>query len=192
MLRKISLVAIMLGSFLASPVFAKAPTNAPYMGINLEGNYLSFKKDVKNSATNDYSKLVKATRPGAGLFAGYRWDCLGAEIGASWIQTKTVKINNIKSHQKNYNFYVDGTYYYAVSNDLDLKASLGVGYLTSKMAMGKINYTDNGGRIGARAGVGAQYYFTDHVSSSLKYTFQTGNKMVKNLQQVALGVAYHF
>ena len=191
MFKKIGSIVAILGLFLSSSAFANAPKNKSYVGLDVEWNHYSYKDSTKKTAKFfSNNKLPKSNLPGIGVFGGYRWDCLGAEIGVNGSKMSKFKSNAGASvTQKNYNVYLDGNYYHALTQNLDLKALVGMGYLTSKFTG---SAKDSSSKIGARAGAGVEYYFTKNVSSSLMYKFQTGNKFVKNLQNVALGVAYHF
>jgi opacity protein-like surface antigen len=208
--KKIGLVALIL-SLGVSSAFAHthAPKDKWYVGADVQGNKMNVDSDMERITTNGTS--FKDSLAGVSVFGGYRWDCLGAELGFTYLSkvnyTGTLvsggtTLGAVSLSQKNYNAYIDGAYYYPLLSNLDLKAILGVGYLTTRFSGTPVinsngtitaaNGTTSFRKLGVRAGLGLQYYFSECVSSSLTYRYQTGNQFYKNMQTVALGVAYHF
>jgi hypothetical protein len=183
-----------------------------YFGGDIQGNKFGVKSPVKNAFSPNSFKTDLA---GASLFVGYKCENLGAELGYTWFRRVNYKgtmttrpsgvvvtNNSNLFKQLNNNIYLDGIYYYPMNDMLDLKASLGVGALNSKLKGNAVTINTSGtslpvagttksSKVGIRAGIGAEVYFAECLSSSLMFRYQTGNKIFKDVKTVALSLAYH-
>jgi opacity protein-like surface antigen len=202
-------VAAVIATLGVSTAFARAPKQKAYLGVDLQGNRLTLANGLERLKDNG-SEFFKTKRSGVSAFAGYRWDELGLELGYTFIHyTKYTGIytdgrSSVTGElsQLDQNVYLDAIYYYPLTNDLDLKALLGVGSLMTTFK-GSLTVNDSGfiargsdshteSKAGIRVGLGAQYYFTDSFSSNLMLKFQTGNDIYKHMTTLGLGFAVHF
>lgn len=136
--------------------------------------------------------------PGVSLFAGYRWDKLGIELGYTKLMNETWDDDLTFMSQ---NIYLDGLGFYPLSQCFELKGLIGVGLFSTK--------TKNGGSwaitqtiwpnkstersVGFRAGVGIQYRINDCLAADLMYKFQTNcNVLIGYMSIYSLGLSYHF
>jgi opacity protein-like surface antigen len=207
--KKLGLAAVILSLSVSSAFATHAPKDKWYVGVDVQGNKMNLESSMERVQVNGSN--LKNNLAGFSLLGGYRWDCLGAEVGATYLTKKDYNgvvrsgstiVNSASLSQKNYNFYVDGAYYYPLLPQLDIKAILGLGYLTTKFSGSPIvnnngtitagNGSESYHKLGVRAGVGLQYYISNCVSANISYKYQTGNKIYKNMNTYALGVAYHF
>ena len=201
-------LAVVIASLSVSSVYAHAPREKTFIGVDLQANRLP----TKSNLAADFSLVNKAKKNpgGVSIFAGHRWQDFGAELGFTYMgyhkETGVLSNGNVtltgSEKLTNSNIYLDGNYYFAISPEFDLKALVGIGYLRTRVDLnGKLvvngvtvaNGSDKNtaSRAGIRVGLGGQYYFTNHFSSSLMLKYQAGNKVYKNMKTLALGFAYH-
>ncbi len=204
-------VATLIAALGMSSAYAVAPTDRVFVGLDIQAVELGLDKDVERWTMDGSNSFLKTNLTGASIFGGYRWQQLAFEIGITGIrqvkyvgsaQSGSTTIVNASLDQKNYNTYLDVLYFYPLASNIELKGLVGLGVLTSEFE-GNISVSDSGdiasvsgssseSRAGLRLGLGAQYNFTNHWSTSLMYKYQWGNDYFKSMQALALGVAYSF
>jgi opacity protein-like surface antigen len=103
---------------------------------------------------------------------------------------------------KQHNIYGDILGYMPVSNEIKLVGALGVGLLSSKYhdndhisvlgANTTIDFKKTYKKAGMRLGLGAQLAISENIGTRLMARYQKGNKVVKNMTSLALGLFYEF
>jgi len=96
-----------------------------------------------------------------------------------------------------HNIYADVLGYLPMSDDIKIIGSVGLGLLASKYhdhpqfdVLPAFNKTYR--RIGIRAGLGGQLAFTENVGTRLMVRYQKGNKVIKDMTSMSLGLFYQF
>lgn len=205
MLRKVLSAAVAVSLMSVSSLAFAGQMNKFYVGADYSYNMFTTNKATEKSYITPPSTFMKRHLNGLTLKGGYRWTCLGLEIGHTFMQDVKYKFANGTIDQKNYNNYIDAYYYHPLMRNLDVKAMVGLGALTTKMetnSSSTINGSfftfttsshkeENYTSIKPRAGVGLQYYFAKCLSADVMYKYQSGNKIYSNMNTVAVGVNLH-
>ena len=168
---------------------------SPYIGAELSVNSAKY-KDITGTFNGAASTLtLKSKTLGLGFNIGARiCDYFGVEAG--YTQHFKAKGKDALSDisVKVSNMYLDGMGYFAASPEVDFIAAVGVGRMKPKLN-GFVAADDSvlKAKTSYRLGVGAQYKFDENVAARLMFRTQKGNSnFLKNLNSVALGVAYTF
>ncbi len=157
----------------------------PYVGLDYAYDKADFKKDAKNMDDGFNSGIINVgTRMG---------DYLGLE--AFYQQAGERKSHRPDGIEK-FKFHAYGIDVYGympidTAQKFDLLASLGIAdYETDHK---KIDGKTSKGKIGYRAGIGAQYNFTDHFAARVmaRYNY-VGMAHLNNFNEVTAGVRYTF
>lgn len=169
------------------------------------------KMDVAGVTKDGKSKNpIHKSATGASLFVGSRLtENLGVELGGSVLKNQKVKkvqdfntgiaLKGADLSIKNRNVYADAMAYLPIDCSMDLIASAGAGYLSTKVN-GKLaanptvdqKFSAKSNKLGVRAGVGAQYKFNENIGARLMVRHQQGNKIVKHVTSTSLGMFYQF
>lgn len=205
---KMKLVSLaLLGAMLVSGTAAAVDCDPRfYVGGELQSNTLRFDKNnfwsVDNGTVN--GKTIKKTRIGTDLIVGTRiTENFGLEAGYAFLGTTKLqdRDNYYSTKVKARNAHIDAMGYVPVSCDVNLIASLGVGRLSTKVTNREEGITvplDAATRklykakTGMRVGLGAEYKIDENVSARLMVRHQKGNKVIKNVNSVGLGLFYTF
>lgn len=206
---KMKLVSLsLLGAMLVSGAAAALDCDPRfYVGGELQLNNQRFDKQNFGWSLVDGTangKTIKKTRTGLDLIVGSRvTENFGVEAGYAFL-------GNTKLHDR-YNYYstkvrarnahIDAMGYVPVSCDVNLIGSLGVGRLTTKVTNREDGITvplDAAtkrlykARTGLRVGLGAEYKIDENLSARLMARHQKGNKVIKNVNSLGLGLFYTF
>jgi opacity protein-like surface antigen len=175
-----------------------------YVGAEAQYNKLKSANGSEFMGTNGKSMISKDKLPGGSLQAGVRLtENFGAEFGVAVFKNSVSNLaagnGNVKTKLKTP--FVDVLGYLPVAGNINLIGSLGLGRLDTK-----INITRNGvavpltqaqqdaakAKVGARAGLGAEYLFDANLGARAMVRYQKGNKAVKSVQSMSLGLFYQF
>jgi len=174
-----------------------------YVGAEAQYNKL---KASNNSAflQNGKSMITKDKLPGGSLQLGARLtENFGAELGYAVFKNSVSNLATANSNIKTKlnNPYIDALGYLPVLNNVNLIGSLGFGRLSTKMEI-----KNNGvvtpltqaqkdaakSKVGARFGVGAEYLLDANLGARAMVRYQKGNKAVKSVQSMSVGLFYQF
>lgn len=151
--------------------------NNPYAGVDVQWDYFGGNHPGRKNVA------------GGSVFGGYRWTSLGLEVGATSYLHRSQSTPFVKPR---YNLYVDGSYYYPLAKQLDLRLLVGAGYLSTEQEL-TANVRHMNEQWGVRLGAGLQYNFTRHWNSGLMYKYQSHSHFdVSNVSALALSLAYVF
>jgi outer membrane autotransporter protein len=208
---KMKLVSLaLLGAMLVSGTAAAMDCDPRfYVGGELQLNHLRANKDFFSLDNGTVSgKTAKKNRVGTDLIAGTRiTENFGLEAGYAFLGTAKFKENDSTSMSKVKvrNAHIDAMGYVPVGCDVNLIGSLGVGRMTTK-----VSYKEDGQNVvlssagrqelkqfskaktGMRVGLGAEYKIDENLSARLMARHQKGNKVIKNVNSVGLGLFYTF
>lgn len=149
----------------------------PYVGAELSFNMPKHVKSKIGLGANVGVRICDYF----GLEAGYN-HVLKSKSKSKVVSDISVKVNNM---------YVDGMGYFAVSPEVDLIGAVGVGRLKVKIYNAAGSLT--GHKTGYRLGAGVQYKFDENLAARFMARHQKAWKIgLKNMNSVALGVAYTF
>ncbi len=174
-----------------------------YVGAEAQYNKL---KVSNNSAflQNGKSMITKDKLPGGSLQLGARLtENFGAELGYALFKNSVSNLATANSNIKTKlnNPYIDALGYLPVLNNVNLIGSLGLGRLSTKMEIknnGVVTSLTQAqkdaakAKIGARLGLGAEYLFDANLGARAMVRYQKGNKAVKNVQSMSVGLFYQF
>lgn len=181
------LAAAAAGLVIGSAAQANTVDVRPYIGAELSFNMPKYNGVV----TNPQNINIKKNKPGFGLNFGARiCDYFGIEAGYNQV----MKAKDGSYSGRIHNLYVDGMGYFAASPEIDLIAGVGLGRLKQKITGFSVTSADaTKVKTSYRLGVGAEYKFDENIAARLMLRHQKGNKnYLKNMNSVALGVAYTF
>ncbi len=153
--------------------------------------------------SNGKTLLQKNKLPSVGLLLGSRLnEYFGAELGYTALKQSKNAYQNGNFNVKMHNPYVDALGYIPVSNEVDLIGLVGLGRLSTKVQMKGVNGAAVAltsaqqqaakTKTGLRLGVGAQYKFDTNVGVRAMVRHQKGNKLIKNVNSVGVGLFYQF
>jgi len=171
----------------------------------LDGKINGVDAAIKRSDNKD---IFKKGGNGLGLFVGSRInENVGVEFGYSFLRTaKTtlaalpLQANGPKLNLtgKSRNMYLDILGYVPANDEVDIVGSIGIGRLSTHVKSTSTNANllsakdYKSSKAGIRAGLGAQFKFNENMFGRLMATYQKGNKVIKNVTGLRLGVAYQF
>jgi len=175
-----------------------------YVGAEAQYNKLKSANGPEFKGTDGKSMISKDKLPGGSLQAGVRLtENFGAELGYAVFKNSVSNLvagnGSVKAKLKTP--YADVLGYLPVASNINLIGSLGLGRLNTKM-----NITRNGvavpltqaqkdaakAKVGARVGLGAEYLFDANLGARAMVRYQKGNKAVKSVQSMSLGLFYQF
>jgi len=179
--------ALAIALALPSAAFASKVDNKFYAGVDGQFNIMTLDDDVNDN-------VIDKNLWGVGAALGYRWTCLGLEVGYTHLQSKDYMNDILKI--EGYNVYLDGYYYHELTKDIDFKAMVGVGRLETK-AKGPLvaaitgDSSDSEAKVKPRAGLGLQYNVTENFSVDAMYKYQSGNSFYTNMNTFSIGAKVH-
>ena len=135
---------------------------------------------------------------GATLFAGVRFcENFGLEAGFTWMKRLKIAtepfVIGVSGRGHTNNGYGDLIGYLPVAKTVDLIAALGLGVMDSKATIHgrRQSYSARSTQAGVRVGMGGQWKCS-HIGARLMFRYQTGDRFVKNVGSIALGMFYQF
>ncbi len=144
-------------------------------------------------------------RLGVSGILGYRWGVVALEGGITAIEAQnydfiTDNQLHVTGRSRVFNVFVDAVFLKAITQNMELKGSIGTGLLDNKTSMYVYGFNNqflfssisSGINIGARLGAGLQYNIIKHLSSSVAYKFQATSDEFSNMQTLAWSIAYMF
>lgn len=204
---KMKIVSLALsGALLASSsVMALDLDPKIYVGGEVQANRLHGKNSFATK-NNIYTgkKFFNRSGTGASAFIGGKLcENFGAELGYNGLPGSKANIVNAKNSvlkAKNRNMYADVLGYMPVSNEIDLIGAVGVGKLSTKITGNVVgtkqvaaeNVSLKSSKAGVRVGAGVQYKLTENLNARLMVRHQQGNKFVKSINSVGLGLICQF
>jgi len=213
---KIKLAGIALSVAMLTTGVAGAVDLDPkfYVGGELQGNHYTSAKKVKGKDTTGAEVTMKSGKKaflgksgmGGSAIVGTRLnDNLALELGfnpmsggkvAKKDAATTAIFDASGMKAKHQNIYADAIGLLPVSPEVDLVGSIGVGRLHSKLSgtvkSAALAYnqkvTAKSTKVGARVGAGIQYKINDTISARAMLRRQQGNKIVKSVNSLGLGI----
>lgn len=196
-LKKISASVLAL-SIVSSAHATTSAKDRFYLGFDVLYNKFSLGQRAEDMNADILSTSSPFAKNGfsGGLFAGKRWGNWGAELGYTNFRKREYEFSNLgfaKGAVDSYNLYLDGNYYYGVTDSVDLVGSVGAGYLTTTTSgvIKNSNY-NNDSKVGIRLGVGAQTQVSNNIAIRAMYRYQQGNIYLKNVSSLGVGLAVQF
>jgi len=202
---KMKLTAMCMSAAMLSSSAAFGLDIDPKFYVGAEAQYNKLK--ASNSSAflqNGKSMITKDKLPGGSLQLGARLnENFGAELGYALFKNSVSNLavgnGNVKAKLKTP--FIDALGYLPVASNINLIGSLGLGRLNTKM-----NITRNGvavpltqaqkdaakAKVGARLGLGAEYLFDANLGARAMVRYQKGNKAVKSVQSMSVGLFYQF
>lgn len=192
-----------------------------YMGAEVNGSQYNSVKDIQLGSNRTDIRTINRTdgksilgNRGAGLsgFIGTRLNqYFGLEAGYSIMSkpkgklTNLVNLNNATNVKTNIsNAYVDAIGFIPVTDQLEAMASVGLGFLTTKVSANvsgragtavdghSLSFAARSTNPGVRLGAGLGYKLDENITARLMLRHQQGNKLVKSVNSVGLGLSYQF
>ena len=172
-----------------------------YVGVDALYNVLN-RGELKDS---NNKQLIRKGKASVDLYLGTRIvEYMGLEAGYAILKGSRVPSAALNGTAivKIHNPHVDVMAYVPLSPEIDLMASLGLGHLKSKLSIkmngGKKVALSNDwknlskSRTGVRVGFGAQYILDHQFGARFMIRHQRGNKIIKYINSVAVGLFYQF
>lgn len=178
----------------AAPALAVPATSAPYVGVDYQYTRLSDEKASGLSA----SDLIETNLHGGNAHAGLRISKnFGLELG--YQATESGKKNNVLSSGlsttiQEQGVTLDALGYYPLTNNFELIGTVGLAevYTEAKVSgSSTVEQWDTKGRLG----VGAQYWFTDHLNARTIVRYEGVNfeaNEINNAALISAGLNYQF
>jgi len=191
--KKLVSIVMSAATLVSGAVFADCEPQF-YVGAEAQTSRLNFEKQSRALIET----VFKKTMNGGGVFLGSRFnENLGLEAGYTFVGKQNIKFLGglVKLEAKMQNTYLDLMGYLPMDCAMDLIGSVGVGYLHTDVkvnALGMDLYNGKNHDVGARAGVGAQYRFTDNVGARVMVNYQHAKSDLKHIASAKLGMFYQF